>query len=192
MNEENHMAQIASPHEDLECCHAKPLRNVYDRGISQHPRRTYCKKIRSESNRNLCWIHWASKKNLLRLAQRPTVVGRGAPSPLPLSPPSITTAVAAARMFRPVRFFGIPALIDSLLHDGPVLVQNVANEKHLDVVLDGHQLRVVDPRLLRNVLARIHLHTDRFEPEIWLVLQSDRLLALLVDNAVVMRLDAVF
>lgn len=100
-------------------------------------------------------------------------------------------AVAAARVIRPVRFLCIPALINSLLHDGPVIVKNAAHEKHLHVVLDGDQLRIVDPRLLRDVLAGIHLHTDRVEPEGRLVLQSDRLLAPLEHDAMVVWLNAV-
>lgn len=55
--------------------------------------------------------------------------------------------VAAAGVFRPVRFLCIPALVDSLLHDGPVVVKDAAHKKHLHVVLDGYQLRIIHPRL---------------------------------------------
>lgn len=98
-------------------------------------------------------------------------------------------AVAAATAG--VRLLCIPTLVDSLLHNGPVVVKDLTNEEHLHVVLDCHEFRVVDPRLLRDVLAGIHLHADRFESEGRLVRQSDRLLALLEDDAVVVWLDAV-
>lgn len=46
--------------------------------------------------------------------------------------------VATAGVFRPVRFLCIPALVDSLLHDGPVVVKDAAHKKHFHIVLDGY------------------------------------------------------
>ena len=77
---------------------------------------------------------------------------------------AVAVAVAAAGMFRPVRLLCVPALVDGLLHGGPVVVEDAAHKEHLDVMLDCHELRVVDPRFLRYVLAGIHFHADRSEP----------------------------
>lgn len=100
---------------------------------------------------------------------------------------AVTVAAGAAG----VRLLCVPALINGLLHNGPVIVENATHEEHLHVVLNGHELRVVDPRLLRDVLAGIHLHADRVESEGRLVRQSDWLLALLEDDAVMVWLDAI-
>lgn len=112
-------------------------------------------------------------------------------APLPMTTAVAVAVAAAAGLFRPVRLLRVPALVNGLLHDGPVVVADAAHEEHLDVVLDGHELRIVDPRFLRDVLAGIHFHADRFEPERRLVRQSDGLLALLEDDAVVVWFDAV-
>lgn len=85
----------------------------------------------------------------------------------------------------------VPALVDSTLHNGPVLIGDPPDKEHLDVVFDRDELRVVDPRFPGDVLAGgRYLHGDWFEAKLGLLPERQRLRPLLIHNSVLVRFDA--
>ena len=60
----------------------------------------------------------------------------------------------------------LPTGVYCVMDDVKIFLQNTTDEEDFDVVFDGNELRVVDPRLFRYLLTlRIDSHTDRLEPE---------------------------
>lgn len=84
-----------------------------------------------------------------------------------------------------------PALVVCPDDNMEVVRVDSSNEPHQGVVLDSRRLGVVDTGLLGEGLRRLcHGGPDRFEAEVWLAMECVRLLALVVDDAVLLRLDA--
>lgn len=78
----------------------------------------------------------------------------------------------AADVMGPFSQLVLPTLVDSTLHSGPVIVRDPPNEKYLDIVFNRDKLRVVDPRVVRNVLVSSrHLHADWLESQLGLIWQ---------------------
>lgn len=72
----------------------------------------------------------------------------------------------------------VPTIVDRVADMIEILSGNRANEKDLDIVLDGNQFRVVDPRLFGKLLAlRVDVKSYGGESEFGFVLKKPRLLS---------------
>jgi len=77
------------------------------------------------------------------------------------------------------------------MHLVKVVSHNAADEKHLDVVLNRHELGVVDARLFRQLLRRVvEIEPDGIKPKLGLVRKQVRPAPRGVDYPVLARLDA--
>jgi hypothetical protein len=84
-----------------------------------------------------------------------------------------------------------PALVVCPGDNMEVVGVDSSNEPHQGVVLDGRRLGVVDTGLLREGFRRLcHGGPDGLEAEVWLAMERVRLLALVVDDAMLLGLDA--
>ncbi len=89
-------------------------------------------------------------------------------------------------------YFLFPTTVDCIPDNLPIAGVDVANEKDLDIVLDGDKLRVVDSRFLRDLLTLLrHFDSYRCKSQRRFAVQPLGLLSPLVDNAMLFRLDAV-
>lgn len=52
---------------------------------------------------------------------------------------AMAVAAVAAAATTGVRLLCVPALVDGLLYNGPVVVEDASHEEHLHVVLNGHE-----------------------------------------------------
>lgn len=102
-------------------------------------------------------------------------------------------SAAVVAMVRLFSCLGPPAIVDRSLHNGPVLVGDSSDEENLDVMFNRDELRVVDPRLYRDVLVGSrHLHADRWEAKFRLIWYWCRTCCLFTDNAVLAWFDTRF
>lgn len=103
-----------------------------------------------------------------------------------------SSLLPAVDVTRPFSHLVFPALVDSTLHDRPVIVIDPPDEEHLDVVFNRDKLRVVDPRFWGNMLiVSRHLHANWLEAQPGLIWQWFSNSPLLIDDAVLVRLDTV-
>lgn len=90
-------------------------------------------------------------------------------------------------------YFLIPTVVDRIADDLPIAGVDVADEKDLDVVLDGDEFRVVDPRFPRDFFAVFrHLDSHWRKAHRRLAVEFLGFLAPFVDNAVFFGLHTSF
>lgn len=86
--------------------------------------------------------------------------------------------------------FLLPASVHGFGNNFPVGSRDCANEEHLDIVFDRNKLGVVDPGLLRELLALYgNFHLSWSESKLWLATQKPSLLALFINDAVLFGFD---
>lgn len=84
-----------------------------------------------------------------------------------------------------------PALVVCPGDNMEVVRVDSSNEPHQGVVLDSRRLGVVDAGLLGEGFRRLcHGGSDGLEAEVWLAMERVRLLALVVDDAMLLWLDS--
>ena len=85
----------------------------------------------------------------------------------------------------------LPAQICRVAHDVPIRGIDIANEQDPDIVLNCHQLGVVDSRLFGQLLSILsQIRSDGGESKFGLLVYKPRLRPALVDNAMLLWLDA--
>ena len=85
----------------------------------------------------------------------------------------------------------LPTGVHCVVDDVEVFLKDTTDEEHFDIVFDGDELRVVDPRLSRYLLALcVDPHTHWVEPKRRLSLERSWFRPFLVDDSMLLGLRA--
>lgn len=66
----------------------------------------------------------------------------------------------------------VPAVVDGIANEFPVVIHDGSYEEHFDVVFHSDQLRVINARFFRELLALLlHLDPDGREPKLGFLIE---------------------